>query len=49
MDRISSSYDDDLRTKIHATIENRIKELRGAPLTLSVSEDLAVASSSSTS
>jgi len=38
----------DLRTKIHATIENRIKELRGAFVTLLVNEDLAVASSSST-
>jgi len=49
MDRIPSSYDDELRTKIHVTVENRIKELRGVPLTLLVSEDLAVVSSSSTS
>ena len=48
MDRIPPSHDDDLRTKIHATVENRIKELRGAPLTLLVNEDLAVVSSSST-
>ena len=47
MDRIPPSHDDDLRTKIHATVENRIKELRGAPLTLLVNEDLAVVSSSS--
>ncbi|MDH5793796.1 MAG: DUF5752 family protein [Candidatus Bathyarchaeota archaeon] len=45
--RIAPSHDDDLRTKIHATVENRIKELRGAPLTLLVNEDLAVVSSSS--
>jgi len=44
MDRIPPSHDDDLRTKIHATVENRIKELRGAPLTLLVNEDLAVVS-----
>jgi len=49
MDRIPPSHDDDLRTKIHATVENRIKELRGAPLTLLVNDDLAVVSSSSTS
>ena len=49
MDGIPPSYDDDLRTKIHATVENRIKELRDASLTLLVSEDLAVVSSSSTS
>jgi quinol monooxygenase YgiN len=48
MDAIPPSHDDDLRTKIHATVENRIKELRGTSLTLLVSEDLAVVSSSST-
>ena len=48
MDGIPPSHDDDLRTKIHATVENRIKELRGTSLTLLVSEDLAVVSSSST-
>ena len=48
MDGIPSSHDDDLRTKIHATVENRIKELRGTSLTLLVSEGLAVVSSSST-
>jgi len=47
--RILPSRDEDLRTKIHATVENRIKELKEAPLTLLVSEDLAVAYSSSTS
>jgi quinol monooxygenase YgiN len=47
MDRIPPSHDDDLRTKIHATVENRIKELRGTSLTLLVNEDLAVVSSSS--
>jgi len=47
MDGIPPSHDDDLRTKIHATVQNRIKELRGAPLTLLVNEDLAVISSSS--
>jgi hypothetical protein len=45
LDGIKPSYDDDLRTKIHAVVENRIKELRGASLTLLVSEDLAIASS----
>jgi hypothetical protein len=44
MNRIPPSHDDDFRTKIHATVENRIKELRGAPLTLLVNEDLAVVS-----
>jgi len=44
MDGIPPSHDDDFRTKIHATVENRIKELRGAPLTLLVNEDLAVVS-----
>lgn len=48
MDRIPPSHDDDFRTKIHATVENRIKELRGTSLTLLVNEDLAVVSSSST-
>ena len=48
MDGIPPSHDDELRTKIHATVENRIKELRGTSLTLLVSEDLAVVSSSST-
>lgn len=47
--RIRLSYDEDYRRKMCATVENRIKELREAPLTLSVSENLAVASSSSTS
>jgi len=42
--RIPPSHDDDLRTKIHATVENRIKELRGTSLTLLVNEDLAVVS-----
>jgi len=49
MDRIPPSHDDALRTRVHSIVENRIKELRGAPLTLLVSENLAVASSSSTS
>jgi len=48
MDGIPPSYGDDLKIKIHATVENRIKELKGAPLTLLVSEDLAVVASSST-
>jgi hypothetical protein len=47
--RISPSCDEELRTKIHATVENRISELRDASLKLMVSEDLAVVSSSSTS
>jgi len=46
---IPPSSDEELRTKIHATVENRIKELRGPSLTLLVNEDLAVVSSSSTS
>ncbi len=49
MDGIRPAYDDDLRTKIHAVVENRIKELRGASLTLLVSEGLAIASSNSKS
>ena len=47
--RIPPSHDDDLRTKIHAIIGNRIKELRGPSVTLLVNEDLAVVSPSSTS
>jgi hypothetical protein len=49
MDRIRPSRNDELRMKIHAVVENRIKELRDASLTLLVSEDLAVVSSGSTS
>ena len=47
--RIPPSYDDGLRTKIHAAIENRIKELRGVSVTLLVNEDLAVVPPSSAS
>jgi hypothetical protein len=47
--RIQPSCNEDLRTKIHSAIENRIKELREAPLTLLAREDLAVASLSSMS
>ena len=47
--RIRPSYDDNLRRKICATIENRIKELTEAPLALSPGKNLVVASSSSTS
>jgi hypothetical protein len=47
MDRISPSYHDELRTKIHMTVENRIKELRDGSLALLVSEDLTVVSSGS--
>lgn len=43
------SCNEELRTKIHTTVENRIKELRGPSSTLLVSEDLAVASINSTS
>jgi len=49
IERILPSNGDDLRIKIRSTIENRIKELRGPSVTLLVNEDLAVASSSSTS
>jgi len=48
MDKIPPSHDENLRTKIHATEENRIKELRDASLTLLVS-DVAVVSSKSMS
>ena len=47
--RIPPSCGDDLRIKIHAIIENRIKELRGESLTLLVNEDLVVVSPGSTS
>ena len=47
--RIPPTYNDDLRIKIHTTVETRIKELRGEPLTLLVNEECAVASLSSTS
>jgi len=46
---IPPSYKEDLRTRIHSTIENRIKELRETSLALFINEDLAVASLSSTS
>jgi len=46
--RIPPSHDDELRTRMHSIVENRIKELRGPSLTLLVDEDLAVVSSSST-
>jgi hypothetical protein len=44
MDKIHPSHDENLRTRIYATVENRIKELRDASLTLLVS-DVAVVSS----
>lgn len=47
--RIPPSYKEDLRTKIHSTIENRIRELRGAPITLLIDKDLVITSSGSTS
>ena len=47
--RIPSTYDENLRTKIQSTVENRIKELDAASVTLLVSQDLAVASRSSLS
>jgi hypothetical protein len=46
MNRISTSNDDELKTKMHAVIENRIKELRGESLTLLVNEDLSATVSS---
>lgn len=49
MGRIPPTYNDDLRIKIRTTVENRIKELRGEPLTLLVNEGIAVASLSPTS
>jgi predicted adenine nucleotide alpha hydrolase (AANH) superfamily ATPase len=42
--RILPSYDEKLRTKIQAAVESRIRELGETPLTLLVSEDLAVVS-----
>lgn len=45
--RIVPSNNDDLRKKIHSTIENRIKELSGESVTLLVNEDLIVAPSTS--
>jgi len=47
--RIAHTYDEDLRTKIHTAVENRIKELGGISVTLWVKEDLAIATSSSKS
>ena len=49
IEKILPSHDEDIRTRIHATIENRIKELRDTSATLLVNPDLAVAVSSSTS
>ncbi|MEM2971930.1 MAG: DUF5752 family protein [Candidatus Bathyarchaeia archaeon] len=47
--RIRPTRKEDLRTEIQSVIENRLRELRETPLTLSVSEDLTVTSPSSTS
>jgi len=47
--RFPLSYDEELRTKIQAAVESRIKELGEASITLLVSEDLAVVSPSSMS
>jgi hypothetical protein len=47
IERIVPSPDDDLRKKIHSTIENRIKELSGESVALVVNEDLIVAPSTS--
>jgi len=47
--RIIPSCSEDLKIKIHSTIENRIKELREASITLMVNEDLTIASSVSAS
>jgi hypothetical protein len=47
--KISPSCDEELRAKIHAVVEDRINELRDASVTLLVSDDVAVISSSSTS
>ena len=47
--RIPPAYDEELRTKIQEAVEGRIKELGEASLTLLVSEDLAVVSTSSMS
>jgi hypothetical protein len=44
MEGIVPSCDDNLRAKIQEAVENRIEELGASPLTLLVSEDLAVAS-----
>ncbi len=49
MEKILLSGEDDVRTKIYTTIENRIKELGGTSVTLLVNPDLAVAISSSSS
>ena len=47
--RIRPSHDDNLRAKIGSIIENRIKELKAASVTLLVDEQLAVLPSSSAS
>jgi len=47
--KIRPSHDDNLRRKMCTAIENRIKELREAPLTLSLSKNFVVASESPTS
>jgi hypothetical protein len=47
--RIPPSHDEELRTKIQAAVESRIRKLGETPLTLLVSEDLAVVSPSSMS
>jgi hypothetical protein len=46
MSRIVPSHGDNLRIKIQAAIENRIRELKGTSVTLLVDQDLTVVSSS---
>jgi hypothetical protein len=43
--RIRASNNDDLRTKIHCTVRNRIRKLQEACTGLTVNEDLVLASS----
>ncbi len=49
IERIAPSRDDKFRTRIQTAVENRLKELRGATVTVWVNEDLAIASSNAAS
>jgi len=46
IEKIAPSCDDKLRTRIQATIENRLKELKGATVTLWINDNITIASTS---
>jgi len=42
LEKISPSYGDEVRAKIHETVENRVRELRQSPADISVDENAVV-------